>query len=337
MPAIAPNSLVLITGVSGLVGSATAEEMLDAGYHVRGAVRSQEKGEALTKHFENKPGKFDFVIVKDLEEHAFDQAVQGVDAVIHMATPVQFDEEDPKAWIDPAVSGATGILKSLQKHNPALKRIVLTSSVVAHDTSSLKSQHVSENDWNNEALETVDRSSQPFVKYAASKVASEQAFWKFFEQNKVNFDGVACNPGAVLGPVSAYIKSPSQLSAMGMFFYPWLTGQKTEADLGSSTTVVDLRDVAKAHMRALEVEEASQRRFLLVAGVAVGNDWALTLNEKFPQIKGVPNGDPSRPAKYAGDHTYDGTLATKVLGLKYHTLEETTIDMTASLIERFEI
>lgn len=46
---------------------ATAEELLDAGYHVRGAVRSQEKGEALTKHFENKPAKFEFVIVKDLE------------------------------------------------------------------------------------------------------------------------------------------------------------------------------------------------------------------------------------------------------------------------------
>jgi hypothetical protein len=55
------------------------------------------------------------------------------------------------------------------------------------------------------------------------------------------------------------------------------------------------------------------------------------LNEKFPEIKGVPKGDPSRPTEYAGTKTYDGSLATSLLGVKYHSQEATSLDMTESL------
>jgi nucleoside-diphosphate-sugar epimerase len=78
--AIPKGSTVLITGVNGYIASHVADQVIVAGYRVRGTVRSDPKGELMTEVYEKRhgPGKFEFVVVPDMSvDHAFDDAVKG--------------------------------------------------------------------------------------------------------------------------------------------------------------------------------------------------------------------------------------------------------------------
>ena len=80
-PTIEPGSLVLVTGVNGLIASHIADQFLALNYKVRGTVRDAVKSAWVTDLFEQKygPGKFELVVVKDLTAvGAFDSAVKGI-------------------------------------------------------------------------------------------------------------------------------------------------------------------------------------------------------------------------------------------------------------------
>lgn len=79
-PAIPKGSTVLITGVSGLLGSNIADQFLHYGYKVRGTVRDLERSSWLTALFEKKYGKGSFELISITEmavEGTFDEAVRG--------------------------------------------------------------------------------------------------------------------------------------------------------------------------------------------------------------------------------------------------------------------
>ena len=95
--------------------SQTVKDLLENGYKVKGTVRSKDKGEYLVNLFKGKP--FEYVIVEDIgADGAFDEAVKGVDAVAHTASPFHMNAKDPQELITPAVQGTTGVLKSVQKY-----------------------------------------------------------------------------------------------------------------------------------------------------------------------------------------------------------------------------
>ena len=96
MSAIEKGSLVLVTGVSGYIASHTALQLLEAGYNVRGTVRSKEKAEWLYELFDKKYGKgtFEAVVVPDMmAEDAFNEAIKGVKGVCHMASVMTFSNK----------------------------------------------------------------------------------------------------------------------------------------------------------------------------------------------------------------------------------------------------
>lgn len=91
------------------------------------------------------PGNFQ----ADIQDDAFDEAVKNVDAVLHMASPFHFEADDPQELFVPAVNGTLGILKSVQKNNPKVQRVVITSSVAAIVSTNIKGPHTfTEKDWN---------------------------------------------------------------------------------------------------------------------------------------------------------------------------------------------
>ena len=95
--------------------SQTVKDLLENGYKVRGTVRSEEKGDYLAKLFEGQP--FEYVIVEDIgTDGAFDEAVKGIDAVAHTASPFHMNAKDPNELITPALQGTAGIQKSVQKN-----------------------------------------------------------------------------------------------------------------------------------------------------------------------------------------------------------------------------
>lgn len=160
MATIEKGSLVLITGASGYIAGHTVLAVLEAGYRVRGTVRDEKKIEWLHELVEKKfgKGKFETVVVPDMiAEGAFDEAVKGVDGIVHMASVLTFST-NPEEVIPPTVKGTLNILVSATKE-PGVKSIVLTSSSMAALTPTPNEViKVTHDTWNDDA---VKKSKEP--------------------------------------------------------------------------------------------------------------------------------------------------------------------------------
>jgi FlaA1/EpsC-like NDP-sugar epimerase len=122
------NELIFITGATGFIGSATAVEALKAGYRLRVCLRKPSKQlETLLSEYSDQ---VEFVIIPDLtDETAFDGKLNGVDYVLHLASPLPHGI-DKEAYFGPAVKGTTALLKAAAKV-PTIKKVVVTSSIAA--------------------------------------------------------------------------------------------------------------------------------------------------------------------------------------------------------------
>jgi len=149
MAPVSAPAKVLVTGASGFIAIWVIKSLLDQGYTVVGTVRSHSKGEYLQLLLEkdsNNKDKFSYVIVEDIQkEGAFDEAVVGIDAVEHTASPFHFKVDDPRDLIEPAVKGTVGVLESIKKYGSSVKRVVITSSAasIIHDKASMIYDEVS--------------------------------------------------------------------------------------------------------------------------------------------------------------------------------------------------
>ncbi|ODN78405.1 hypothetical protein L202_04044 [Cryptococcus amylolentus CBS 6039] len=342
---ITQGDLVLVTGASGYIAAHTAREYLKQGFNVRGTVRSDDKGEYLRNLFKDLPGKFTYVIVKDIaQEGAFDEAVKGVDAVAHTASPFSITKvEDPQDLINPAVQGTIGILKSVQKNNPSIKRIVVTSSVVAIMSviSNKPPHHYTEADWNVDSIPYIEEHGTKdggSHAYFASKTFAEKALWDFIEKEKPSWDVATINPSLVFGEVIHQCDKPESLNQSVAMFYHYATGQVPESDLLKPIAPgVDVKDVAFAHVRAHIVPEASGQRFILSNGSATGQDIVDSIHKNFPDAnKNIPVGTPGAGEAVNKEQNYmDGSKAARVLGIKYMSLEDSFKETFVSLRQRF--
>jgi len=119
---------VLITGINGFVAVHTAVKYLENGWNVRGTVRSADKGDKAIALpvFKQYKDKIDYVIVEDLIKGDFSEALKGVDAIAHCASPWHFNGKKWAEYRDPAVQGTTNILEQAakveSKSTPVLRR-----------------------------------------------------------------------------------------------------------------------------------------------------------------------------------------------------------------------
>jgi len=342
MPVIEPGARVLVTGASGFIAVHTIKCFLDHGFDVTGTVRSKSKGDYLVDLFKGSKQKFDYVIVEDISaEGAFDEAVKGVDAVAHTASPFHFKANEPSELFVPAINGTVGILKSLQKNNPTIKRIVITASVACIINTDLPQPHeFTDDDWNPVSVpvcEKLGAKADGANKYRASKILAEQSFWKFFETEKPAFDGVAINPPTVLGPIIHQVDSPESINTSVGGFFTWMEGKHKQEELPAPAgTYVDVRDVALAHVRALMVPEAGGHRFICSPSAISGNDYCVVIKKLYPELPNVPTGDASKREEINSKCNYmNGTKLTRIMGIEYTPLEVTLEDTAKSLYERF--
>ena len=237
MPAVTSGK-VLVTGANGYVAAWVLKDLLDNGFSVRGTVRSESKATHLREYFKAFGDKLEFVIVDDitqarnplwhptqerihrvdantvcvLQDGAFDEAVVGVDAIMHIASPVSANATDPEEMIRPAVRGTTSILDSALKHQDTVKRVLVMSSCAAVVSLPLsgtqdKTMVLDEKDWNETSVQHVKekgKNADSMHIYRASKVLAERAAWDLFEREKERglvWDLITICAPWVFGPV----------------------------------------------------------------------------------------------------------------------------------------
>jgi dihydroflavonol-4-reductase len=250
-------STVLVTGGSGFIGSHAILQLLAAGHQVRTTLRSlKREGDvrAMLKEGGTEPGDRLSFVVADLESDAgWSQAVAGCDYVLHIASP--FPPSLPKhedELIVPAREGALRVLRAAR--DAGVKRVVLTSSFAAIGYGQdVQTAPFNEGNWTDPAASDV----QP---YAKSKTLAERAAWDFIAREGGALELAVVNPVGVFGPVlgpdySTSILLVQRLMDGAMPGCPQL-----------SFGVVDVRDVADLHIRAMTDPAAKGERFLAVAG-----------------------------------------------------------------------
>jgi nucleoside-diphosphate-sugar epimerase len=250
-------STVLVTGGSGFIGSHCILQLLAAGHQVRTTVRNlKREGDvrSLLKQGGAEPGNRLSVFAADLEQDAgWSEAVAGCEYVLHVASP--FPPSVPKhedELIVPARDGALRVLRA--SRDAGVKRVVLTSSFAAIGYGhELQTKPFNETDW-------TDPNGDDVLPYAKSKTIAERAAWDFIAKEGGKLELAVVNPVGVFGPVLGPDYSTSILIVQRLMdgAMPGLP----KLYFG----VVDVRDVADLHLRAMTQPAAKGERFLAVAG-----------------------------------------------------------------------
>ncbi len=239
---IDPGKPVLVTGASGYVASWIVRYLLEDGHTVRGTVRNPDKPEHLHALAEAHPGRLTLHRADLLDEGSYAEAMAGCELVIHTASPFLIGRvRDPEAQlIRPALEGTRNVLRSVNA-TPSVKRVVLTSSVVAiyGDNIDMKGRGAfTEADWN--TTSSVDHQPYPY-----SKTVAERAAWELAEAQD-RWDMVTIHPGLVLGPALTTASKSGSMTTMKSFIDYSLTTGAPDLAMG----MVDVRDVARAHIAA---------------------------------------------------------------------------------------
>ncbi|KAG6815724.1 hypothetical protein H0H87_011973 [Tephrocybe sp. NHM501043] len=277
------GKLVLVTGITGFIAGQVANSYLAAGYRVRGTTRG-EKAKLLSDTI--KVEGLEFVRVDDIATDDLTEALKGVYAVIHVASPLP-GRTSVQDTLDSAISGTKNILNATVK--AGIEKIVITSSFGALLDPSLVpgfgGLNFTYKDWGVVSREEAEKKAEdPYYVYFASKILAEKAIWDFAKDHP-QLDVATVLPGFVFGPYADHYPLPtaSQLGTNGMIY--GLVSGGTLPPI--PPFIVDVRDVAKAHVLALNVprKPLGEKRYIANGGNLSWREAAALLNKVRPEIK----------------------------------------------------
>ena len=317
---------VLVTGATGFIGLHCIQQLLEQGYAVNGTLRSMQREsevrESLEKH-NTSAENLSLFPVDLMSDEGWDQAMESCDYLLHVASPFVLSNETEEFFVKPAVEGALRALKFADKHN--IKKVVLTSSFAAVGDTFDGTTSFNETHWS-------DTSNDKMTFYSKSKTLAEKAAWDYVQENNVSFPLTVINPVGVLGPSLSDDVGISNSMILRM-----LNGSMpalAKIHIG----IVDVRDVAKAHILAMKNDQSNGERFIVSEKEMWMSDIANVLNAngyKAPE-KNMPNfllkamamfkSDLKTISKMAGkQRDCNTTKAIDVLGWKPISAEESIL------------
>ena len=243
---------VLVTGASGFIGLHCIAQLLQAGYQVRGSLRSRaresEIRNALSKVV-NAENRLEICELDLLKDDGWDDAVSGCDYVMHVASPLLDREpKDQDEIIRPAHEGLMRAIKSSVRNK--VKRFVMTSSFSAIGYGHVKDVF-DESHWTD--------TTQKIGAYNKSKAIAEKAMWDYLDslKDEEKIEAVAINPTLVIGASLS-----DDVGTSNIFLQKMLDGSYPvvpKVHFG----YVTVKDTAKAHVAAMTHPHASGKRFIL--------------------------------------------------------------------------
>ncbi|HWC82979.1 MAG TPA: NAD-dependent epimerase/dehydratase family protein [Pseudonocardiaceae bacterium] len=314
-------SAVLVTGGSGYLGTQVIAALLRSGREVRTTVRSLDREEELRAAV--RRGDADDtglkVVAADLmSDEGWVAALGGCAEVHHLATPFPpVQPEDPDELIVPAREGSRRVLRAAR--DAGARRVVLTSSFAAIGYTSKPGAEFTEADW-------TDPDTPGLQPYPKSKTIAERAAWDLIRDEGGGLELVVVNPTFILGPtLTTSPRSSMQLIKL------MLDGTMTVAPR-QRFGLVDVRDVADLHLRAMAEPSAAGKRFLGVADGPTLSFLALAqiLRRRFgPIASRVPTEE--APGDELPQPIIHNDRAREELGWRPRPAETTVVDTAENL------
>jgi dihydroflavonol-4-reductase len=346
-------SPVLVTGGSGFLGGWCVAELLRRGHTVRTTIRDLgREPEVRTRVLElaesgsgnagastiapepNADARLTVLAADLRSDDGWGQAAAGCKHVLHVASPFPLVQpKDPDELIVPAREGTLRVLRAALDAGAA--RVVVTSSVAAVGGSAKASDRpLDEGDW-------TDLDDPTLTPYARSKTIAEQAAWALAEERGASDHLAVVNPGAILGPVNGPDRSTSLEVVQRL-----LNGMPGTPRIGFN--LVDVRDVADLHIRALTEPAAAGKRLLAVRSFEWMAEIAKVLRdqlgEEAPKVpkRSVPNfvvrtmglfdpGVRSVVGQLGRRQDYS-SAAAEALGWEPRPIAETIVDCARSML-----
>jgi dihydroflavonol-4-reductase len=328
---------VLVTGGTGFVAGWCIVELLKGGHDVRATVRSPAKGEAVKPAVARGGASTDrltFAVADLTSDAGWDEAMAGCAYVLHVASPLGSGaEKDPEALTRPAREGAIRVLRAAVK--AGVKRVVLTSSCGAATPVVMGADTVSDEEtWSDPAKQDP---------YRRSKTLAERAAWDFMKAEGGSTELTTILPSGVFGP----ILTKDGLGSVQ--FIQRLVDGRLPRIPNVGISIIDVRDLAVAHVRAMKAPAAAGQRLIVNGDFMWMKDIAAILRQKLgARGARIPTGMLPDFVVNVGarfnpalntlkpllrrSHRFSSEKARRVLGLKTRPAVETVVDCAESLL-----
>ncbi|KAJ7681521.1 hypothetical protein B0H17DRAFT_1205799 [Mycena rosella] len=287
------GKVILITGITGFIANHIALAFLDAEYAVKGTARTAAKAEDWIARFPAHKARFKYAVVPD------------------MVVPGAFDEADNENdLLIPAINGTKNLLAA-NKNEPRIQCVVFTSSLSA-------------------IFEPTVETGRPVVE---TESLTERAFWDYIEKEKPVWAGSTICPCDSFAPPIQPLTSLSALNLSTAFMWDIANGKyKAGVPIMGSPFYVDARDIALAHVRAVECDVAKGQRYLLIGEIYVLGHFVEVMNRHFPELRdNLPPADLLKAGQTSSKH--DSTKATRELGVEYTSLEMMVVDTIRYILD----
>jgi nucleoside-diphosphate-sugar epimerase len=331
---------VLVTGGTGFVAGWVIVELLKRGYDVRTTVRDFGKADVVRAAVRTQvePGeRLSFAATDLTDDTGWDAAMAGCAYVLHVASPLGRAEQTDEALIPPARDGALRVLRAAVK--AGVKRVVMTSSTAAC------AGRLQGPDTHNDETVWTDLNDPDGTAYRRSKIVAERAAWDFMAEHGGATEFVTVLPSAIFGPVLT-ADNLGSVMVVGRLFGGTMPGVPK---VGFS--VVDVRDLADAHIRAMVTPEAAGQRFIACGEYLTMGEMAQALRDGLPEpfarrapkrllpsflVRLAAKRDPALRGivpTLGRRHAFNAAKAQRVLGWSPRPARETVVETGKRLIE----